>query len=654
MRSNLLSLQKIAEQNSVTQNRIATGLKVSSATQNPSSYYTAVSLKNKANDLNILIDSITQSIQNLKNIDNTIDAGMRYLEQAQATAQSALGDLRQAGSTAPPKPEEPSKPEEPTNPDSILADKNVLLKLMRDNGIKGTVVSTTAELVAASKNASSGDTIVMLGTLSYKDSNINLDNVKLTGAQGLLRQIGANDTHHIAASDNAKLIFNVTGSGNNMAITTKNNSTVSDIEIEYNIEASNKGKAYAVITNTGTLVMENIKVTLNSDDLSKIYNDIVYNTGTVNLKGNIDIIGKDSRSRIMHNSYFGKFIQDVNSTLNFDVVGDLMTIFDGGTTELYGTTNIVANANNPSFINSGNDNIIGGTINVKSDASSINMFSKSKITLTSKAYINIATKNDITFFSSSLNMNFKWEAGAKVTENNMTFAATTTSSVVLLQDTFYVRDLASITGWRASNGVLFNQNISEAKAAKNHDDKLLNYLEKETQSIVSGKKNISLDAASNRFNNMLGFYDSLIKSNSYLGENLLRADNMTVRFGTQQASALEVNGFDISSQKLGLNISAWKSAEDIEKSLVEISNALVQLRQVQSVFNNYNNIIDERDSFLNVIVDVLNEGSDKLTLADMNEESANILSLESRQQLAINSLSLAAHSSRSVLTLFNA
>lgn len=39
---------------------------------------------------------------------------------------------------------------------------------------------------------------------------------------------------------------------------------------------------------------------------------------------------------------------------------------------------------------------------------------------------------------------------------------------------------------------------------------------------------------------------------------------------------------------------------------------------------------------------VLEEGADKLTLADMNEESANILALQTRQNLATNALSLAS------------
>lgn len=56
MRSNLLSLQNTAKLQSTTQERMATGKKVNSAIDNPSSYYTASSLSNRAQDLTSLLD----------------------------------------------------------------------------------------------------------------------------------------------------------------------------------------------------------------------------------------------------------------------------------------------------------------------------------------------------------------------------------------------------------------------------------------------------------------------------------------------------------------------------------------------------------------------------------------------------------------------
>ncbi len=73
-----------------------------------------------------------------------------------------------------------------------------------------------------------------------------------------------------------------------------------------------------------------------------------------------------------------------------------------------------------------------------------------------------------------------------------------------------------------------------------------------------------------------------------------------------------------------------------------------------SQIGNYNAIVTNREDFTQELINVLEEGADKLTLADMNEVSAEYLSLQTAQSLAINSLSLAAQSARSVLIPFAA
>ena len=67
--------------------------------------------------------------------------------------------------------------------------------------------------------------------------------------------------------------------------------------------------------------------------------------------------------------------------------------------------------------------------------------------------------------------------------------------------------------------------------------------------------------------------------------------------------------------------------------------------------NNYS-IITSRQDFTENLINILTEGADKLTLADMNEESANMLALQTRQQLAINFLSLTSQAAQSIMKLF--
>jgi len=52
------------------------------------------------------------------------------------------------------------------------------------------------------------------------------------------------------------------------------------------------------------------------------------------------------------------------------------------------------------------------------------------------------------------------------------------------------------------------------------------------------------------------------------------------------------------------------------------------------------------------MINTLTQGADKLTAADMNEEGANMLMLQTRQSLGTTALSLSAQAAQSVLRLF--
>ncbi len=90
----------------------------------------------------------------------------------------------------------------------------------------------------------------------------------------------------------------------------------------------------------------------------------------------------------------------------------------------------------------------------------------------------------------------------------------------------------------------------------------------------------------------------------------------------------------------------------ISDTLETVSTAINTLRDYASAFGNYNTIVQTRQEFTKNLINVLTEGADNLTLADMNEESANMLALQTRQQLGVNSLSLASQAAQSVLALF--
>lgn len=92
--------------------------------------------------------------------------------------------------------------------------------------------------------------------------------------------------------------------------------------------------------------------------------------------------------------------------------------------------------------------------------------------------------------------------------------------------------------------------------------------------------------------------------------------------------------------------------EALNTTMLEVEAAINTLRSVATEFGNNFSIIQNREEFTENVINVLEEGSDKLILADMNEESANMLALQTRQQLGINSLSLASQAAQAVLKLF--
>jgi flagellin-like hook-associated protein FlgL len=62
--------------------------------------------------------------------------------------------------------------------------------------------------------------------------------------------------------------------------------------------------------------------------------------------------------------------------------------------------------------------------------------------------------------------------------------------------------------------------------------------------------------------------------------------------------------------------------------------------------------VQNRQDFTKNMVNTLQTGAANLTLADTNEEAANLLALQTRQQLSSTALSMASQADQAVLRLF--
>ncbi len=173
-------------------------------------------------------------------------------------------------------------------------------------------------------------------------------------------------------------------------------------------------------------------------------------------------------------------------------------------------------------------------------------------------------------------------------------------------------------------------------------------------------------AGSNELTNLKTTYDSIrtqidqmVSDSGYKGVNLLTSgSSLVVKF--EGTNSLTVNGFGATTATLGgLNITStataatnWTSSATIDNSVNQLSSALSTLRAGSSAMSSNLSIITTRQDFSTNMVNVLTEGSGKLTLADTNEEGANMLMLQTRQSLSTTALSMASQAAQSVLRLF--
>ena len=90
VRQNLLSLQSTADLLAITQNRLSTGKKVNTALDNPTNFFTAASLDNRASDISNLLDGIGNGVQVLQAANTGLTSLQKLVDSAKSVANQAL------------------------------------------------------------------------------------------------------------------------------------------------------------------------------------------------------------------------------------------------------------------------------------------------------------------------------------------------------------------------------------------------------------------------------------------------------------------------------------------------------------------------------------------------------------------------------------
>ncbi len=170
----------------------------------------------------------------------------------------------------------------------------------------------------------------------------------------------------------------------------------------------------------------------------------------------------------------------------------------------------------------------------------------------------------------------------------------------------------------------------------------------------------------NQFNDLTSQIDQLAKDAGFNGKNLLGGDKLSIVFnektGSQQ-SKLDVQGSTITSANLGIQqastattppAGSFNIQDDSALSTAAdtLTNVLTTLRSTSSSLGASLSTVQTRQDFTKNLSNTLTAGADNLVTADTNQEAANLLALQTRQQLSQTALSLSNQADQAILRLF--
>lgn len=581
LRNNLLSLQNTQKSIDGTQLRLATGLKVNSALDNPQNFFASQALKNRASDLGRLLDGIGQNIQVIQAADNGVTALTRLVEQADSVAQNARDALAQGQSEA---------------------------KVTGDKDLAGIDNLTTLAGIEA------GDTISLwLTDEDGEQISIGDYGSALTG--------GTVDGGTITINNNDS-IDNIIDRINNLQIDDGNDSATGGQAFEASLDEG--GRLQVRSMNGG-----NFRVVFNEGFAADPGNDanalataesLGFGSGLARSAGDQENAGDTSieftvladvalRSVEMFRQDGAATPPALRSTLLSELqASDGTAIFDG-----------FAGDENEQFIVS----INGG------EFARIDLFDDNDEAITIQGMIDAINTNGL------LNTRIRAEFDDDTGQLSIRSLDASVQSIQIGVD-------ADTDGMTASLG--FGQ--SELVVGNGGAEFLEN--------IVLGSASGLLAQFESEYNNIRDQISQLVTNGDtgYRGTNLLNGDNLLTSFNEFRTSTLTTRGVTFTADGLGMRDADFSRANTVDQTLTQVREALEAVRNFGSTLANDLAIIQTREDFTNNLINTLQEGSDKLVVADQNEEGAKLLAMQTRQQLGVTSLSLASQSQQSILRLF--
>jgi flagellin len=667
VRQNLLSLQSTATLLATTQNDLATGNKVNSALDNPTSYFTAAALNNRASDISNLLDGIGNGVQVLQ----AANTGITSLQSLVASAQSVANQVLQT----------------PVGYSTKSSVSTTAISGATANNLLGTGTGYTDATFAGA--TSTGTITAAFTSATSTGTSVSNDNSTPAAITTSTQLVGtasstSNDLAAGAITDGSTLVVDgktitfstgtTTSSGSastgfTIGIGTGSTATIQTILTD--IDAITGGSGSTVVGGkieiaTGTTA--NLTITGTGNALT----GLGLGTGVTLARGG----GGTSTTALTGSTLLsGTTSSSVGSLTNGFSAGDTLVV-DGKTlTFVTGTAganqistsgtvaNLLAaidtasgNTGTASSISGGVITLHTGTANGSLTISSSNTTALSALglgtsvtqptggsalPLTGKtltiAATGTGTPTNITFGTGAGQVSTLNQLNAALNANNLQATIDSTGVITITtSNNSASATIGAIGGTAASAGYAFNGLVAG-------------------QPVVDPNSQATRAGLIAQYNNILKQIDTTSQDSSFNGINLLEGDTLNLTFDETGKSTLAIQG--VTFNTAGLSLAPLTAGTDFLDSnsattiLNQLNAASATLRSEASNLGSNLSIVEIRQDFSKSLINVLQTGASNLTLADTNEEAANSQALSTRQSIAVSALALANQSQQSVLQL---
>ncbi|MDZ5648703.1 flagellin [Nitrospirillum sp. BR 11828] len=610
MRSNLLLLQNTNSSIDKLQAQLSTGNKINSALDGPTSFFAAQGLNQRASDLSTLKDAMGQAISTIKAGNQGVTSIQKLIDQAKGLTTSAYSNLgNDPGAIATRK----------SLADQFNAIKDQIDKLAADSGYGGKNLLAGSGQTFDATSVSRATINSITGLSNSRVTNVTTSDtysIRVSGTGDISGNAG-----DIAATETARGLFGLKVSGK-LSATAGN---FSDVSIEMRGAV---GQTRTAVITEGTesrsiTFFDNTQAVSNS--LTTVGVSGTKQLSTVSITGNVD--QGDTFTATVNGTSFS-YTASAGDVAAPDAATRQANIAAGLAAKVSSAT--VAGGSLSTFTVTPNAGSNTFTIQAPGLTGTANTF-----TLGTSAS-NALTKNISVSFSSGTVVSFTVDRttlealgtsgnGTSTVEKDVDVAVTAT-------------DLNGVSITRSGNNDRGSGKLADGENA---------------MSFTTGTVRINVDSTKIMQAASVSAFANLTTTQQTPANT---QNDLSVQFNETNTNSLTVKSTNVTTDGQGLRLdyaqNDFLDRSDIDAAVAQLTYATNQLRSAGQTLSTNLNVIQTRSDFTDAFNNVLSDGADSLVQVDQNQAGAELLTLQTRQQLGVTTLSLANQSQQAILKLF--